>query len=435
MADGDPTLESSRWSFGARCAFRFCFTYFALYCILTQIFGGLFAIPLVDLPDVGALGPIRQMVGWTAAHVFHVKGALTYVGSGSGDKVHDWVLAFCLLVFSVIVTGVWSVLDRKRENYQVLNKWFRLLLRFALASQMLVYGIAKVIPLQMPFPFLTKLIEPYGNFSPMGVLWSSIGASPAYEMFAGAAETLGGILLVVPRTTMFGALVCLADLIQVFMLNMTYDVPVKLFSFHLMAMTLILLAPEFHRLVSFFFLHRAAHLSNEPALFSSRRANAISLSIQIVFGIWLLAGNVYSGWNAWKMYGGGRVKSPLYGIWNVDRMSIGGQVRSPLLTDYGRWRRVIFDSPQRLAFQRMDDSLANYGASIYPAQKSIVLTKDTDKKWKATFTFQRVAAGQVTLDGEMDGQAVHMELTMMDRDRFLLVSRGFHWVQEYPFNR
>src|SRR6202007_2547520 len=121
--------------------------------------------------------------------------------------------------------AVWSLLDRRRENYAALYKWFRLFVRFALASEMFLYGFDKLIPLQMPFPFLTKLLEPYGNFSPMASLWYSIGASPSYEIFAGSAEVLGGLLLLLPRTTTFGALVCLADMTQVFMLNMTYDVP------------------------------------------------------------------------------------------------------------------------------------------------------------------------------------------------------------------
>ena len=41
---------------------------------------------------------------------------------------------------------------------------------------------------------------------------------------------------------------------------------------------------------------------------------------------------------------------------------------------------------------------------------------------------------QLTLDGNMDGHKVHMPLNLVDRRKFLLVSRGFHWVQEYPFN-
>jgi len=35
----------------------------------------------------------------------------------------------------------------------------------------------------------------------------------------------------------------------------------------------------------------------------------------------------------------------------------------------------------------------------------------------------------------MDGHKVHMQLELFDRKKFLLVSRGFHWVQENPFNR
>ena len=114
---------------------------------------------------------------------------------------------------------------------------------------MVSYGTAKAIPLQMPAPGLTRLLEPYGNFSPMGVLWYSIGASRPYEIFAGCAELLGGILLFVPRLALLGALVALAVSVQIFTLNMTYDVPVKLFSFHLILMSLVLIAPEVSRLL------------------------------------------------------------------------------------------------------------------------------------------------------------------------------------------
>jgi hypothetical protein len=35
----------------------------------------------------------------------------------------------------------------------------------------------------------------------------------------------------------------------------------------------------------------------------------------------------------------------------------------------------------------------------------------------------------------MEGHQVHMRLQLFDRQKFELVSRGFHWIQEYPFNR
>ncbi len=92
---------------------------------------------------------------------------------------------------------------------------------------------------------------------------------------------------------MLGALVALADMIQVFMLNMTYDVPVKLFSFHLILMSLFLLVPEFQRLADFFVRNRTVAPSTEAPLFSTSRANRIALAAQIMLGLWMLGANAY----------------------------------------------------------------------------------------------------------------------------------------------
>src|SRR5437667_2298557 len=176
----------------------------------TQIVTSLFSATQGDIPDPGTLCPLRPLVVWTAGHIFHVAAPLSLEGnSASGDCMFGWVTAFCLLVIAAFATVIWSVLDRKRKNYAALHKWVRLFFRFVLAGQMLNYGLAKVIPLQMPYPSLTKLLQPFGTFSPMGVLWSSIGAAPAYEIFAGCAEVIGGVLLIVPRTATLGALICL----------------------------------------------------------------------------------------------------------------------------------------------------------------------------------------------------------------------------------
>lgn len=433
--DAHSPLQTEKWSLGTRIAFRVFFVYFGVYCCTTQILGSMFPIPKVNIPDLGTLTPLRQMVFWTAAHIFRVKSQLIYEGSGSGDKTFDWVQVVCFLTIAAIATLIWSVLDRERENYVTLHKWFRLFVRFALAGQMLSYGFAKIVPLQMPFPFLTKLLEPYGRFSPMGVLWAAIGASPAYQIFAGCAETLGGLLLFLPRTTLFGALICLADLIQVFMLNMTYDVPVKLLSFHLILLVLFLLAPDLRRIVKFFFGTSGVQPASHPPIARSQQANRVAFVLQLAFGIGLVAGNAYGSWEGWHQYGEGREKPALYGIWDVEEMSIDGQIRSPLLNDYDRWRRVIFDFPTYVAFQRMNDSFPGYTAAYEKDQKTITLSSGTDKNWKGGLTYQREGQEQLTLDGEMGNHKVHMRLRRVDHTKFLLPSRGFHWVQEYPFNR
>ncbi len=161
--------EPERWNLALRVAFRFCAIYFGLFCLSNQIVDGI--IPFVNISNLDTALRVRSGHRFlTAAHVFHVTKTLIYQGSGSGDKTFDWVLTFCVLAIAAIGTLLWSAIDGKRLSHATAYQWFHLGIRVALGSQLLVYGFAKILPLQMPFPFLTRLIEPYGNFSPMGVL-------------------------------------------------------------------------------------------------------------------------------------------------------------------------------------------------------------------------------------------------------------------------
>jgi len=210
---------------------------------------------------------------------------------------------------------------------------------------------------------------------------------------------------------------------------MTYDVFVKLFDFHLILLSCFLLAPDVSRL-RFLLLRRTTSLSTEAQLFRGVRANRIALAAQIILGLWLVGMNCQDCWSFWSTRGGGRPLPPLYGIWEVRQMSIDEQPRPPLLTDSTRWRRAIFDYPHRMAFQRTDDSFASYGASVNLPNRTLALTTNADKNWTASFTFQRPAEDQLTLDGRMDNHQVHMELQLTDRNKFPLVGRGFHLIQE-----
>ena len=427
-----PAVEQPvRWRLRTRVAFRFFALYFGLYVLTTQMLGGLLLLP-IGLP-FGATGWLKGPVSWTATHVFHASGFVTVL-TGSGDKVIDWVHAFCLLVVAALATALWSAVDRRRANYATAHKWFHLFLRFALGSTMAGYGMVKAFPLQMPAPSLQRLLEPFGDFSPMGVLWYSIGASRGYEMFAGFTELTGAVLLFIPRLRILGAMVTLAACVQIFTLNMTYDVPVKLFSFHLILMSLFLLAPEAPRLMRVLVLNKTAGPSSQPPLLGSVRGNRIMFAAQLLLGAYIIGMNFNSASQGWTQRGA--AKPALYGIWDVNELRIDGVVRSPLVTDYGRWRRVVIQNAASMTFQRMDNTFQGYAAKVDTDAKTISLTNATDKNWTGTLAFDRPDNGDsMVLDGEMGGHKVRFDLRRMDHTKMLLLSRGFSWVQERPFNR
>jgi hypothetical protein len=433
-----PVERPVRWRLRTRIAFRLCFLYFTLYVVTTQMIAGLFLfsfLPFGGLPNLGATGYMKGLVTWTATNVFKVTSPFVTVNTGSGDKTIDWVQSFCLFVIAAVATALWSIADRRRDNHASLHKWFHLFLRFAVGSTMVSYGMVKAIPLQMPAPNLTRLLEPFGHFSPMGVLWYSIGASRGYEMFAGFVELTGGILLFVPRLRILGALVTLAASVQIFTLNMTYDVPVKLFAFHLILMSLVLLAPEAKRIMRVLVLNKTAEPSTQPPLFRGLRARRVMFAVQLLLGAYIIGMNFDTAHKAWFSRGGGAPKPPLYGIWNVDEMKVDGVVRSPVVNDYGRWRRVIIQNSATMSFQRMDDTFQGYSATVDMTAKTVALTSAADKAFAAKFAIEQQEPERMVLDGTMNGQKVRLQLQRFDHTKLQLLSRGFNWIQERPFNR
>jgi uncharacterized membrane protein YphA (DoxX/SURF4 family) len=445
-ATSDATAQRPPWSLATLIAFRFGTCYFGSFGLALLI--GL--IPVL-LAGVGIDGPwsvmrglihdVRPPIEWIGRRLLglHVDG--TQVGS---DSAFQWTALFCIAVLSAWATMIWTLLDLRRRRYDRLQAWVWTVLRLMLAAAMFYFGMAKVIPTQMPF-VLNRLVEPYGNFSPTGALWAQVGISQPYQILLGAAEVLGGLLLLLPRTAAAGALVCAFDLTQVFILNMTYDIRLKSVSSQLLLLSLFLLAPHARRLFVVLFTDRAIRATKSVPLFTGRRANRVALIAQVCVGLVLLAAFGGQGWQQFT-----RPTPNLYGIWQVDGFSAEGYRRDPLLTDELRWRRVIFDrpflmsDPMMVTVQHMDDSFEVFGGTIDPAKHFIDLAnrielgsfEEKPARIRLTYWWPDPGTDRIVIDGEdFAGHRIHAWFTRMDPSSFPLVERGFNWVQEQPYNR
>lgn len=435
------------WHPVTRVAFRFSFLYLGLFCLwfaqIIYAFAGVFGLWLPPEAVIWQMKLTDPITGWVGRTLFGVDAVL-HLDSGSGDQAAIWVAIGCMLLIALIGTAVWSVLDRRRTQYTRLAVWFTVFLRLCLGGQMLFYGFAKLIPTQMPAPPLAALLQPFGQFSPMSVLWLQVGSSHPYEIALGAVEVAAGLLLFWPRTAVLGALLSLLSMGQVFLLNMAFDVPVKILSFHLLLISLVLLAPHLRRLADALVLERRSEPVRTPALFAGQRANRIATAVQVGLGIWVAIGLVVVGWQSWHEYGGGRPKPELYGIWEVTEFSVDGRVSPPLTTDQFRWNHLVFDQPGVATFQLMDGTLRD--APVQFAAGHVTMTAPLpvpdgktaavpDPAPFADLSFERPAPDRLELTGELDGRPVRIALREVDLSSFTLRNRGFHWVQEYPYFR
>lgn len=430
---------AARWPWPARFVFRFG----VVYCVLFSVMIGQVLFVFTGfvhrfLPATAPMWPLlwtEPLLKWVGQSVFGADVQLNR-SSGSGDQAIIWVMVFSVLIVAAVAAVLWSVLDRRRLAYPRAAAWFLTGLRLCLAGQMLFYGIAKAVPTQMPPPPLSALIQPYGQFSPMTVLWLQVGSAPVYEILLGVAELAAGLLLLVPRTATLGAMLSVVSMAQVFVLNMTFDVPVKILSFHLLLFSLILLAPQARRFADFFLFARPAEPAVQPPLFTSRRAARTAGFAQGALGLWLVAGVAVLGWFSWQDYGGGVPKPELYGLWEVTEFRIDGRPVPPLLTDETRWQRLIVDTEGMVTWQRMDGTLVTAPAQFDGPAHTLTVTgppaPDAAATPIATFTFTRPEPNALRLDGRFDGRPVLVDLRASDPGAFPLNGPRFHWVQEYP---
>jgi hypothetical protein len=323
---------------------------------------------------------------------------------------------------ALVATVVWTELTSRREH-RTLHRWFHLFLRFALAAQMFYYGMAKVIPTQFPAPSLVTLLEQVGDLSLSDMLWTFVGASVPYQVLAGAAEVAAGVLLVIPHTVTLGALIALADLAQVFVLNMTYDFGLKQLSGHLILICLYLLAPKAPALWR-------TLTANEADLGLAMAADRRSRLAQAAFGLYLLVVFSNLSWNNWSAISGGRPRSEYYGIWDVADLSMNGTSVPPALNAYDyRWRRVVFDTPDVVVIQRTDDSFLHYTSSPSDDGRRMNLRKGTSALWQGAWDVERLDDDRIILRGTMEGYAVEAHLQRVSLDTMRLLNSGFRWIR------
>ena len=92
--------NEAAWSPATRIAFRFCFLYFGLYVLMTQMLAGMLPIPKFRLPVLGEKPPMRPLVLWVGNNLLGVQP--TVHPTGSGDTLFDWTHAFTLLLLAVL---------------------------------------------------------------------------------------------------------------------------------------------------------------------------------------------------------------------------------------------------------------------------------------------------------------------------------------------
>jgi hypothetical protein len=352
--------------------------------------------------------------------------------AGRGDRLVDHLAALVLLLAAAAVALLWTLLGSRSAGGRRLDPWLRVWLRGAVAVVLLGMAMRKFAGVEFPPLTVARLQERIGETSPFILLSTFMGYSAPYVWFCAGLEALAGLLLLVRRTVTLGALIALGVLGNVLVLDVSYDVPTRLLSLHLLLATLYLLAPDGRRIVAALLFGRATEPAPAPPPLWPRRVGMAATSLAIAAVLLLTAGSALAARRELSR----PPESPLAGAWEVEAFAVDGRPLQLWPFDPTRWRRLTFASATQVVLMRLDGSRAVFGAACGEHRLALAdAAPATGPDVRGTFDWRRPDSDHLLLRGTFDQRALDLRLRRLEPASYLLINRGFRLIDDAAINR
>ena len=434
MQNTDVEQQPAVWPLWRKVIFRFFFIFLALQMAPWTW--------LDDIPGVTFVTKYYETLNdWAVdkgnAHLFHVRPVLVPV-NGSGDTSYGWAQVWLFLSLALLGCLVWSFTDRRRKNYTRLNYWLCLFARYYLILFAFNYGLIKLFAMQMYFPSLHQLATPLGDLLPMRFSWLFIGYSKPYQVFSGIMETVAGLMLLNRRTATLGVLIATGVFLNVTMLNLSYDIPVKIFSMELTLVSLFLLAQEAGRLWNFFVLNKAVAADTAYRFPYPKKWMRIGrVVLKLAFVILFIGLPIFKDYAYYEDNNKIAAKQPIRnGVYEVTVFKVNNRVVPPSLSDSLRWQDVIFEDGTGSAKTTDTSFRQRYRRAYFtytcdPKTNTLHLKKmATDSLPFMNLTYQLPDKNTIRLQGLHNKDSLFVELKLLNR-HFQLAEKQFHWLSEH----
>jgi len=446
------------WNIYKQIAFRFVFIFFILFIVLLDwSVSPVFSYFYYE----GNLAEFLDwVISWLGKYVFRIPYTIISPYDGQhNDRTYIYLLYFAMTATAAIGTVLWSVLDRKRTNYETAYYWLTSIVRYYLAFTLFLFALEKFFKMQFPDLGLYTLTEPVGNLSPMSLAWAFFGYSYGYNIFIGIAES-AALLLLFRRTMVFGAVLTLVTLGNVMAVNFSYDVHAKMYPTALFMMTFFLLLPYLNRLIKFFFTNQATSLPQIQAPVFKKRWMNISKNVFkfLLIGYFTIFSvkDYFVSKQKKNNKEMSKSQSELAGIFDIKSFVVNNDTLSD--GNPQRWNQIVIGgSKGRIRFwgdsvAYMFVSVDNRELLVYKNQKYLSTneqeifneygfgqstTMNIDsilvaRQVMSRFQFKLADSAILMLNGIIDHNSVSITAKKrpVEMKDFRLTKNGFHWVTE-----
>ncbi len=414
--------------------FKFFFFYFLFSIAPWMLFSNIPGVNyLTEFYTKGFQGLVFKFNDW----FLHVREKLNIEGYGSGDTSYAWAEFYTILILSILLAVILTVFDKKKKIAPNFSYWLLTLIRYYIAGIAFSYGFIKLFALQMPFPSLSQLATPLGDFLPMRLCWMHMGYSVPYQTFSGIMEIIVGLLLVYRRTVPVGLIMGLGVFINVFALNLSYDIPVKLFSMQIVIACLFLLAWDWKHYLNFFILNKTTQPITSFNFNYTKKWQRIGRYILKSLFIILSVGlSFYEAWG-WYQEDHADEKCPIrQGVYTIQTVTKNNSSVPLISNDTIAWKDFIFDKNGKGSINTRDTIFnIKYGRGYFnyttDEKKQTILFKKlpTDSTDLFVMQYKVIDNKTIELKGKVKNDTLFYRLEKSNRT-FPLAECQFHWISE-----
>jgi hypothetical protein len=342
----DVVSASSSWKGYQRVAFRVAFIFFILMSAPTN------ASWYTDL----------AAIDWTSLHYRDIydlarfSSGFSFVGNtifgNSLNGYANWIITLLVAVGGAVA---WSLLDRRRKEYNTLYYWLLAIVRYRAGIGIIGFGFTKLFPVQMPYPSVGILNTDFGDLTAQKIYWLSIGIVPWYQVFAGVVECVAGAMLFFRGTAAIGAALLIGALGSITYVNFAYDGGVHGYASYFVLLGSFVLAYYIPRLYNLLILEKFTIPVNHYPSFSEPwqrytrivlKAGTIVVFIVVLFYIqW-----VNFAYDPYKQPSSKGVRQ-LRGYYNVAEFRINNVTLPYSPLDSVRWQEVTFEKWTSLSYK------------------------------------------------------------------------------------
>lgn len=338
--------------------------------------------------------------------------------SSCGDTPAQWAATWVGLAWGAVAGVALAAGQLARRRRWAVTDVLLDLLALYLSLILLRYGFVKVLATQFP-RLWANLDTPPAELNPMRVAWQFFGYSRGYQQFLGWGEVLPAVLLLFRRTRTLGAFIATVVMLNVFVVNVFFDVCVKIGSGSYLLFALLLLAQDVDRLWLFFIGHRPTALRSLPATAQrfGRRARLVYRILGTLLTLAVLGLTVQDVQGIRQYAAEQAAVLPLTGVWETTRAA---------RWQAGRWQPLSpadLAYPTRAYFQAAQAVLRNAARrdrfvtepdSARPKDHIQLIARNDNNDYAAPrrWQFQRFTADSLHLLGRWRQDSVRLTLRL-----------------------